>query len=131
MYAKEGTNSTLKHTFSIGLYSLNGSTLSLANSASGTRTQNSFGYFTITATSATQNITPGTWWFGFLLSTTGSSGNSIYGQTGLPVGNAFPGGFMGGRMTESTGALPTAYSTSNLDTTGADSNQVPMIILST
>src|SRR3990167_7544275 len=106
-------------TLSVGLYSLTGSTLSLANSASRS-VNSSFNriYISLTATSATQNITPGNWWLGLLISTAGTSGFAFAGQTRIDPSNAFPGAFIGGRMTDSTNALPASYATSDLDTTG-------------
>ena len=117
-------------TLSIGLYSLTGSTLSIANSwsatISGSLVQN---YVSLTATSATQNITPGNWWLGMLISTSGTSNFSLVGQTIINPANAFPGGFVQGIMTDSTNALPSSYATSNLDITGNDAFMVPYIIL--
>src|SRR3990167_958303 len=104
-----GTSVSL--TFSLGLYSLTGATLSIANSISGTSTidVNDSPYVSMTATSATQNITPGTWWFGFLASTSnGSAISLVAGEAGIDAGNAFPGSFIGGAMTESTNALPSS-----------------------
>ena len=116
--------------FSVGLYSLNGSTLSLTNSISRTiQITTTRGYFlSLTGTSATQNITPGTWWFGFLIRTGASL--SLRGASTVDPANAFPGSFIGGRMTVSTAALPGSYATSDLDVTGADAMFIPNIILS-
>lgn len=128
-------------TYSLGLYSLSGSTLSIANSLSGafsTQTQGinlaQRGFISIANTSATQNLTPGTWFWGILVSTTANTSQSaadslIGGNTNNPA-NAFPGAFMGGRMTESTNALPGTYATSNLDITGSDAMFFPYILLS-
>lgn len=125
------SSANMTHTISIGLYSLNGSTLSLANSASGTfsGSNNQRAYVSLTATSATQNLTPATWFFGLLFSTGGNSGLDIVGQSTINAGNAFPGGFIGGRMTDSTNALPSSYATSNLDITGNDGMNVTYILL--
>ena len=121
---------TSSNSVSIGLYSLNGGNLSLANSISGIATNSAgAGWISLTATSATQNITPGTWWLGLLFSTTGSSAFSLYGNNNISPGNAFPGGFMMGRMSASTNALPTSYATSDLDIIGFDAVQIPIIIL--
>ena len=43
--------------------------------------------------------------------------------------NAIPGGFLMGRMTASTGAMPGSIATSNLDITGSDALRQPYIIL--
>src|SRR3990167_7661894 len=123
-------NTSLSHTLSLGLYSLNGSTLSLGNSASGSITASGLKrcYLSITGTSATQNITPGTWYFGLLISISSGTVISIYGQSSANPSNAFPGVFIGGIMTDSTNALPTSFATSNLDITGVDALSVPSII---
>lgn len=123
------SNNTGSVSIHIGLYSLNGSTLSLANSVSGITSNNINGFLQLTSTSANQNLTPGTWFFALLVSTSGTHNFSFMGQSGLPANNAFPGGFMGGRMTDTTNAFPAAYSTSNLDVTGSDANPVPIILL--
>lgn len=121
-------------TLSIGLYSLNGSTLSLANSASQQLTGpsgGSEGYHSIVNTSATQNITPGTWWLGFNISNSNWNNVSyLGGNMTFGIGNAFPGSFIGGRMTVSSSVLPASVATSDLDITGNDAMFVPYIILS-
>ncbi len=127
-YMSAGSNATF--TLSIGLYSLTGSTLSITNSMSRSITLSNFrGYVSLSATSVAQNITPGTWWLGLLVSTGGNSSVAFVGQSFVNPGNAFPGGFIGGRMTDSTNALPASYATSNLDVTGTDAMSVPTIIL--
>ena len=126
------SSANMTHTFSIGLYSLTGSTLSLANSISGSlsRSNSARSYFSLVATSAVQNITPGNWWFGILISTGGNSVLDLIGQSTINPNNAFPVGFIGGRMTDSTAALPGSIATSALDITGNDAMNVPCIILS-
>ena len=130
-------NTTMTASYSLGLYSLNGATLFLANSisASTTLTNNARYFVSLTGTSATQNITPGTWYWGFLASLTGQSTNQtsaiiLGAQSVINPTNAFPGGFIWGRMTDSTNALPSSYATSDLDITGQDALSVPGIILS-
>ena len=125
----EGVNLTI--TISLGLYSLTGSTLSIANSASGSLAINGGvrRYQSITAISATQNITPGTWYFGILASVTGTSLYLIAGSSINP-NNAFQGNFIGGNMTDSTNALPSTFATSNLDITGSREMSVPYILIS-
>lgn len=131
----QATDTTHAQSLSVGLYTLNGSTLSLMNSISGTNTfstANIGRFISLTATSATQNLTPGNYWFGILLSTSnGTSRLSIWGASLPSANNAFPVGFVGGAMTASTNALPTAYSTSDLDTTGIDGLLIPYILLTT
>lgn len=126
------SSANLTWTFSLGLYSLNGSSLSLANSISRTLSVSNSArmYLSLIATSATQNISPGTWYFGFLASTGGNANISYMGHTGAYFANPFPAGFYGGEMTASTNALPASYATSNLDTSGFASMPVPFIIIS-
>ena len=64
---------------SFGLYSLNGNTLSLANSASAVVTYSaaSTGWLSF-VTSATQNITPGTWYFAVNVSSSGVAGWEVF-----------------------------------------------------
>lgn len=121
------------HTFNIGLYSLTGSTLSIANSISGTisASNNQRRYISFTATSATQNITPGTWWFGLLIRTSGNANISLDAANIINAQNAFPGAFTGGRMSVSTNAIPASIATSDLDITGSDATALrPIIIIS-
>ena len=128
-----GASSSKTQTFSLGLYSLTGSTLSIANSWSGTAgstgTASARLWVSLTATSAAQNITPGAWWFGMLVSTSNQSAITFLGGSNINPANAFPAGFYVGRMTDSTNALPSSYATSNLDITGSDAIGVPNIIL--
>ena len=109
-------------TLKFGLYSMNGSTLSLANSASGTYTQaasQSHTSWISLATSATQNITPGTWFAGILVLTGGTAANLFARNCGSNPGNALP-FFRYGRSTASTTDLPISFATSDLDVTGQD-----------
>lgn len=118
-----------------GLYSLNGAFLSLSNSMSCSLTQttvsNLIGMVSMINTSATQNMTPGTWFFGILVSLSSNTNFSLAGARVLNPENAFAGAFMGGRMTDSTNQLPSVYATSNLDVTGQDAFfTCPHIIIS-
>ena len=125
-----GNGGTGTRSLSIGLYSLTGSTLSLANSISGSKDASfAVGYFSLTAISAAQNITPGNWWLGMMISTAGQSNFTIRGNNQINPANAFAGGFIQGRMTVSTSVLPSSYATSDLDTTGSDAFFTPIIIL--
>lgn len=129
------TNSNGTVSASYGLYSLNGSSLSLANSWSRSISRTSGGaasngFLSATATSATQNITPGTWWIGIHLSVESNTKFSIQGYSGVDPENAFPGGFIGGAMTVSTNAIPVSVATSDLDTTGNDAMFVPTMLIS-
>ncbi len=128
------TNSTRTISNSFGLYSLTGGTLSLANSASKSLCIPQDGaahtsWLTF-ATSATQNITPGTWYFAMMEKRNGNAGGWGYLMNSSinPV-NAISGGFLMGRMTASTGALPASVATSDLDVTGSDAIRQPYIII--
>ena len=114
-----------------GLYSLNGSTLSLANSASQEVSMaDASTKWVSLVTSATQNISPGAWYFGFVYSRSAGGGEmSFYGNSSINPGNAIPGGFLMGRMTASTGAMPASIATSALDITGSDATRQPFIII--
>ena len=134
-FERATTNSNITLTLSLGMYTLSGSSLSLFNSGSLTLTAlnadvSSRGLFDITTFSATTNLTPGNYWFGFLFSTTRVSAHSLRGGVSRNPNNAFPGSFVEGVMSESTNALPSSYATSNLDITGSDAFFIPMIILS-
>jgi len=120
--------------WSIGLYSLTGQTLSLANSISRSTSQTTtnavrFEYLSFSGISSAQNITPGIWYFG-LLGSFDNITHNIIAHSSLNAFNAFPGFFIGGRMTVTTNALPASIATSNMDTTGNDAMQVPVIIIS-
>lgn len=123
---------TATRSISFGLYSLTGSTLSLANSASRSVTIDLNGGFVSwlsMITSATQNITPGTWYFGINFSEAGGGGLSVLGNSSINPANAVPGAFLRGRVTASTGAMPASIATSALDITGADAMRQPYIII--
>ena len=126
------SNAVNTQSVSLGLYSMNGSTLSLANSLSNTRTAGagSSVYLGFTNPSSAQNITPGTWYWGILISTAGNSALDLIGQSVINALNGFPGAFVGGRMTDSTAALPASYATASLDITGNDATMVPYLIIS-
>lgn len=133
-YAKfSGGTASESITISMGLYSLNGSSLSLSNSGSMSLSLGNAStaiWHDMTTFSATQNVTPGAWWFGFNFSFSQVGLGSIGGATQLDPANAFPGAFTGGRMTVTTSVLPASYATSDLDITGKDANYVPNIIIS-
>lgn len=125
--------SALSGTLQFGLYSLNGSTLSLANSASNTveHTNSANSWYSM-VTSATQNISPGGWYFGINFFTGGiatdHSSASFYGNSSVNPGNAEP-SFIMGRVTASTTAMPASIATSDLDITGSDAIRQPFIII--
>ena len=117
----------------LGLYSLNGSTLSLANSASQQLNIATTAHSWISmVTSATQNISPGAWYFGFNVFTNGvlpHTSASFYANSSINPANAIPGGFLMGRVTASTNAMPASIATSDLDITGSDAIRQPYIII--
>ena len=124
------TSHTRNNTALFGLYSLNGSTLSLANSASTTWSYNaSLSSWITFQTSATQNISPGAWYFALNVGTGTTGSGRLYINSSIAPGNAIPGGFLMGRMTVSTGAMPASIATSDLDITGSDAIRQPYIIL--
>ena len=139
LYSRAANNATRQGGASIqfGLYSLNASTLSLANSASNTVSwlgANSSNLWISLITSATQNITPGAWYFAFnISSSTNNAGAANFGmyinESVLNPANAFPGGILMGRMTVSTAAMPASIATSELDITGGDALRNPFIII--
>src|SRR3990167_1010718 len=117
---------------SFGLYSMNGSTLSLANSAFGSWALSGTATSWIgLSTSATQNITPGAWYFGLLQSiNTAGSGSSfgLWGNSSLSIGSAPP-AFVMGSMTASNSNLPASVATSEISMTGTFSNRQHYIII--
>ena len=104
---------------SFGLYSLTGSTLSLANSASRntglTLNQTMFSWMTF-ATSATQDIAPGNWYFAVMSSTSLGGSFSLIENEGKAdiTGSAHGGIFVRGIMSVSTNAMPGSIATSDL-----------------
>lgn len=101
-----------------GLYSLNGSTLSLANSGSVSTNPaaNTFAWITL-ATSATQDITPGNWFFGFLTSSSSNSRLSILMARGYSGANellAYGGPYFRGGIATTATNLPASIATSDL-----------------
>lgn len=124
--SKSGSSATLSGSF--GLYSLTGSTLSLANSASfAANSSTSFFSWLSLATSATQNITPGNWYLGFVFSTAGHSSFSIlhnWTASGLEgaAGAQYGGGLVRGYYSTTTGALPNSMNTSEFTKEGNISN---------
>lgn len=118
---------SLRHILQFGLYSMNGGTLSLANSAGTTLSIHSsdapasFNSWISLATSATQNITPGQWYFASNIVTQSTNhGVSFLGNSSYAPANANLGAFHMGRMTVSTAAMPASIATSVFDITGTD-----------
>jgi hypothetical protein len=129
LFNKSNTN-TDSVKWSLGLYSLTGSTLSLANLGSFTSTytgQSGQSWHSF-ITSATQNITPGTWYLA-LLETNRPSGLGFVGNSSINPGNAIPGGFLMGRLSFTVTVMPASIATSDFDITGSDAIQTPYVII--
>lgn len=133
-HSDDGLNLATR-SFSFGLYSMNGSTLSLANSASGEfdvpLVASQFFSWHSLATSATQNISPGPWYFALNFNTAGVNATNfaVFGNSSINPGNAVPGGFLMGRMTAATTAMPASIATSDLDITASDALRQPYVII--
>ena len=126
------TNTTTTNQSAIiyqGLYSLSGSTLSIANSArwAFTYTGESGTSWASFATSATQNISPGAWYSACLVQSVPAF--RLYINSSANPRNAIPGGFLMGRMTASTNAMPASIATSDLDIAGSDAIRQPYVII--
>ena len=114
---------TISYFISFGLYSLNGSTLSLANSAVNSITRSAVNQSLLTfATSATQDITPGDWFFGIIRSFSATNEGNIrfYENSTIASMNAgaMGGPFMRGFLSVSTDALPASIATSDMSKEG-------------
>ena len=114
-------------TIQFGLYSLNAGTLSLANSASQSLGAINLAWLTI-QTSATQDITPGNWYFVAFANTVTCVQNSIRSAGG----GAYLGPFFLGQYSTTTSAIPTSIATSDLLKDGASGGiaQMPYILIS-
>lgn len=111
--AGPGGTTTYSATVSLGLYSLNGATLSIANSASGSISVSANSTFWLTlGTSATQDITPGNWYYGFISSTNGGSPAYLAIGNGNGEGGGAGGVLVRGVATATTNALPSSIETS-------------------
>lgn len=125
-------------TYRFGLYSLNSSTLSLANSWSitialpnGANGDIEFKSGT-SFSSANYNITPGTWFVGWLESKGAINGANVIGGFGQAPANKIPGAgaFAGGAMTVTSAAVPASVATSALSQTSSNSMFSPLIMIS-
>lgn len=124
---------TGSHTVSLGLYQMNNSTLTLLNSGSSSFAHTTSDNFWVSITSFSSQsslITPGSYWFGLLISTSSQNSLAWVGNNVINAGNAWPGGFYAGRMTTSTNAVPGSIATSDLDITGNDGIFSQVIIIS-
>lgn len=104
-----------------GLYSRNGATLSLANSASGsfTNTASAVSWMTL-ATSATQDITPGNWYLAFTFSTSQDGRVSLFCNSAFSgvADAAYGGPFFRGHYSATTNAFPASIATSDMNKEG-------------
>lgn len=112
--------------FSLGLYSYNAGTLSLANSASRTwnPVTNATSYLSM-ATSATQDITPGIWYIGIFSRSSSTNRMSILATpiiNGVIESTGYGGPFFRGRLSATTTALPSSIATSALSKEGTSTN---------
>ena|SRR3990167_8435471 len=114
---------------SFGLYSLNGSSLSLANSASQTNTmQNGQSWVTL-VTSATQDITPGDWFFGVVIETSSVNPSFICNNVGNnTLRRAYGGPFFRGWATASQTNMPASIATSDLGLEGSATGPLTSLI---
>ena len=117
-------------TISFGLYSLNGASLSIANSASRTYSAaGAAGVHLSFATSAAQDITPGNWYFAVLYATGGNSlfsflrGNQnddfVFAGT-----NPIVGAIVRGQQSVSTAGLPAAIATTDIAQEGSNTDNI-------
>lgn len=116
-------------TLQFGLYSLNVSTLSLANSASAGITMGNALSWHSMITSAAMNISNGPWYLAFNVLSGGASSLSLWANSSLSLANAFP-ALVFGRMTVSTNAMPASIATSDLNITDQGAVRTPYIMLS-
>lgn len=104
-------------TFSFGLYSLNGSTLSIANSASRSFTNAAssaiISYISL-ATSAIQDITPGNWYLGLVYASSSDTLNVIGYPQAILLTQVYGGAYISGAYSVTTGGLPTTILSSEL-----------------
>lgn len=117
---------------SFGLYSLNGSTLSLANSASQSNNMLNNRSWVTLITSATQDITPGEWYFAIMSSTSGSVPALFYPTFDEAELGAYGGPFYQGVYSVTTGGLPASIATSEMSLAGSGVNTLrnPYILIS-
>lgn len=122
-------NGTSSNTVNFGLYSMNAGTLSLANSGSMNPTWElaaSAVSWTNFGLSATQNITPGTWYLA--INQTASSGFGYLGNSSVNVSNAPP-VFIRGRATVTFADMPASLATSDLLLTLSSATRQPYILI--
>lgn len=124
---------------SFGLFSMNGGTLSLANSASGSvaPTANAISWMTL-VTSATMNLSAGNWYTAMMYSTAGNSRISILVRDRALAGTISPnwvtvrpgGQYIYGGGSASTAVMPGSLATSNTAQNSAVLIRHPYVIIS-
>lgn len=125
-----GGNKTI--TVRWALYSQNANTFSLANSASQTFSASTSFYSWITmVTSATQDITPGIWYFAFGTNTGGSAAFSMIMHDWATVQNNPAGVFVRGRFSTGATGFAASFATSDAvkESGTVANNQVPYILI--
>ena len=136
LFSNNATNQS--DTIAFGLYSLSGSTLSLANSASGQLTLNNQIRWLSLVTSATQDITPGNWYFAYFLSSNSSGQFSVPFVLAHGVNfawiSSYGGLFVRGFYSATVSAFPASIATSDFTKEGtsgqAYSGVVPYVLIS-
>lgn len=120
---------------SFGLYSMSGATLSLANSASGSFNNTGISFLTL-ITSATQDLTPGTWFWAYIRSSSGSTHGLYRAQFGAANAGStnYAGPFWVGQYSVTTNALPASIATSDMlkyfSTSSQQDTYAPYIVIS-
>ena len=134
LYSASGTTAKTA-TFEVGIYSLNGATLSLWNTASVTvnPTANTTEWVSM-GVSTVSDITPGNWWIAHRVITGGNSRVHPWGFL-IPsdFGNSYPGlAYMGEVDLATNAAMPGSIATNDVTKTGNENSthRWPMIILS-
>ena len=129
------------HTISLGLYTLNGSTLTLVNSASGTQVLNGNAVSWVSlVTSVASTITPGQYYFGILVSIgTANSPQILAADGGVTATNTmilggYGGAFVRGCLSVSTSGMPASIATTDCIKEGSSSVRpstvIPYVLIS-
>lgn len=133
LFSASGTTAKTA-TLSFGLYSLTGSTLSLANSAStSTAPTANTGLWITFSTSAAQDITPGDWFFAFMSSTSSNGNLSVVANIHPTIQRSHGGPFFRGYYTVTTTAFPASIATSDMAKEGngaGDFTGTPYVLIS-
>ncbi len=117
-------------TVQFGLYSMNANTLTLLNSASkSSAVAGATSVWISMVTSATTAINPGVYYLGINALSGAAAGMLFYANSSIAAAGAAPGGFLRGRVTASTNAMPVSIATTDLDNIGSDAERQFYIIL--